>query len=113
VSRPSVLMGDVPAVLVASLATMGGDEFAAGCRAAIESLTAREQEVLRRRLGVGDAPAWPILHPLLILSVDLGRPPAETLREVADSLGISRERVRQIEDQALAKITRLVVSRQV
>ena len=34
-----------------------------------------------------------------------------TLQEIADSMGISRERVRQIEKRAMAKIRRVLKSR--
>ena len=53
--------------------------------AVLNSLTQREQRVLRLRFGFGDA-----------------RP--QTLAEVGAELHLRRERIRQIEDQALAKL---------
>jgi RNA polymerase primary sigma factor len=75
-----------------------GAEF--GYDAVIERLTAaelptllsalmpREREVLRARFGLGDAPA-------------------QTLREVAADVGLSAERVRQIEQCALGKLAEI------
>lgn len=51
----------------------------------LADLTEREQTVLSRRFG-------------------LGRPEPETLQVISEELGISRERVRQIEKAALAKL---------
>ncbi len=53
--------------------------------AVLNSLTGREQRVLRLRFGFGDARPW-------------------TLAEVGAELHLRRERIRQIEDQALAKL---------
>lgn len=53
----------------------------------MEKLTDRERVVLRMRFGMED-----------------GRP--HTLEEIGDALGVSRERVRQIEKEALAKLRR-------
>ncbi len=53
----------------------------------MEKLTERERVVLRLRFGMRD-----------------GRP--HTLEEIGDELGVSRERVRQIEKEALAKLRR-------
>jgi RNA polymerase nonessential primary-like sigma factor len=55
----------------------------------LADLSSREQEVLARRYG-------------------LGRPEPETLQVISDHLGISRERVRQIEKGALRKLKSLV-----
>jgi RNA polymerase sigma factor (sigma-70 family) len=63
------------------LASIQADEL----RALLTHLSGREREVLEARYG---------LH---------GRE-AETLREVGDRLGISAERVRQLENRALAKL---------
>ncbi len=52
----------------------------------LESLPRREQSILRARFGFAD-----------------GEP--HTLQEVGESLGISRERVRQIEKRALSRLT--------
>jgi RNA polymerase primary sigma factor len=52
---------------------------------ALASLTAREARVLRMRYGLDDE-----------------RP--HTLKEVGDKLGVSRERARQIESQAISKL---------
>lgn len=54
-------------------------------RLAIESLSQRERMVVRLRFGIG-------------------RPRSETLREVGTKLGLTRERIRQIEKQALDKL---------
>jgi RNA polymerase primary sigma factor len=51
----------------------------------LQDLPTREQQVLRWRFG-------------------FGREPPHTLREIGDRLGLSRERVRQIESGALAKL---------
>jgi RNA polymerase sigma factor (sigma-70 family) len=51
-------------------------------------LTERERTVICRRFGIGQ--------------------PEETLREVAPRLGVSAERVRQIEQESLAKLNTLV-----
>ncbi|MEZ5102013.1 MAG: sigma-70 family RNA polymerase sigma factor [Thermoleophilia bacterium] len=56
-------------------------------RQALERLTEREREVLRRRYGLGG-----------------GTP--ESLEEIAKTIGISRERVRQLERQALEQLAR-------
>jgi RNA polymerase sigma factor (sigma-70 family) len=53
-------------------------------RALLSRLTEREQEVVRARFGF-DAPA-------------------EKLSQVGERLGVSAERVRQIEERALAKV---------
>jgi RNA polymerase primary sigma factor len=50
----------------------------------LESLTERERTVIRRRYGLGEG--------------------ERTLREVAPDLGVSAERIRQIEQEALAKL---------
>ena len=52
---------------------------------ALSNLTSRERDVIRLRYGIGD-----------------GR--SRTLLEVGKELGISRERVRQLEMVALAKL---------
>jgi RNA polymerase primary sigma factor len=51
----------------------------------LDSLNWRERKVVEDRTGLGD-----------------GRP--KTLREIGKRLGISRERVRQIENEAAAKL---------
>jgi len=69
----------------AVLSSIEADEL----RALLTHLTGREQEVLAARYGLG------------------GRE-EETLREVGDRLGISAERVRQLENRALAKLRQSV-----
>jgi RNA polymerase sigma factor (sigma-70 family) len=49
-----------------------------------DTLDAREREILSARYGIGRAP--------------------QTLREVAEGLGVTAERVRQIEQRALGKL---------
>jgi RNA polymerase primary sigma factor len=56
-------------------------------REALAALSEKERQILSMRFGLGDD------MPL-------------TLREIGDALGISRERVRQIESQALTKLRR-------
>ncbi len=51
----------------------------------LETLTPRESEVIRKRFGIGTG------H-------------EQTLREVAATLGLSRERIRQIEAEAISKL---------
>jgi RNA polymerase primary sigma factor len=53
--------------------------------AVLNSLTGRERRILRLRFGLDDGGVW-------------------TLAEVGAELHLSRERIRQIEDQALAKL---------
>jgi RNA polymerase primary sigma factor len=66
--------------------------FAETLREALGKLTEKERQILSMRFGLND---------------DNPR----TLREIGDALGISRERVRQIENQALAKLRRGVQAR--
>ncbi len=54
-------------------------------KAMLEALTEREQAILSRRYG-------------------LGLPEPHTLQVISDDLGISRERVRQIEKTAIRKL---------
>ena len=54
-------------------------------RTAIGTVAPREEHVLRRRFGIGDQEE-------------------HTLQEVGDELGLTRERIRQIESAALAKL---------
>jgi RNA polymerase primary sigma factor len=56
-------------------------------RAVLSVLTAREEQVLRKRFGIGDERE-------------------RTLREVGEEFGLTRERIRQIEAAALAKLRR-------
>jgi len=66
--------------------------FAETLREALGKLTEKERQILSMRFGlIDDNP--------------------RTLREIGDALGISRERVRQIENQALAKLRRGVQAR--
>ena len=61
----------------------GREEFAARWR----RLTAREQRTLRYRFGLADGRPW-------------------LYREIAAAYGVGRERIRQIEAQALRKLRR-------
>ncbi|MFW6115049.1 MAG: sigma-70 family RNA polymerase sigma factor [Thermodesulfobacteriota bacterium] len=54
-------------------------------RTALGSLSPREQRILRKRFGVGDSEEW-------------------TLKQLADEYGLSRERIRQIQNRALSKL---------
>jgi RNA polymerase primary sigma factor len=54
-------------------------------RTAISTVTPREEHILRRRFGIGDHEE-------------------HTLQEVGDELGLTRERIRQIQAAALAKL---------
>jgi RNA polymerase primary sigma factor len=58
----------------------------------LQTLTPREQVVLKLRFGLGKGEA------------DKETGPAYTLAEIGEELGMSRERVRQIEAEALAKL---------
>lgn len=58
---------------------------------ALQTLTPRERRVVQLRYGLGTA-------------ADGGPEPVQTLRAAAVELGISRERVRQIEGEVLAKL---------
>ena len=58
----------------------------------LQSLTPREQTVLKLRFGLGKGEG------------DKETGPAYTLAEIGDELNMSRERVRQIEAEALAKL---------
>lgn len=57
-------------------------------------LTKRERYVIRRRFG-------------------LSGQPEQTLQEVADDLGVTRERIRQIQARAMAKLTRAAQRRKI
>jgi RNA polymerase primary sigma factor len=63
------------------------ESFEEALREALAELSTKERQILSMRFGLAD-----------------DRP--RTLREIGDALGISRERVRQIENQALAKLRR-------
>jgi len=63
------------------------DEERSLARAALASLSGREREVLELRYGVGEEEP-------------------RTLRDVGRQLGLTRERIRQIEKQAVAKLRR-------
>ncbi len=68
------------------------ESFEETLREALAQLSEKERQILSLRFGLGD---------------DNPR----TLREIGGALGISRERVRQIENQALAKLRRGAQSR--
>ncbi len=68
------------------------ESFEETLREALATLSEKEREILTLRFGLGD---------------DTPR----TLREIGEALGISRERVRQIENQALTKLRRGAQSR--
>jgi len=52
----------------------------------LEEMDKREATVLRMRFGLNDSPP-------------------KTLKEIGESLGLTRERVRQIENEALGKLS--------
>ena len=68
-------------------AELDAAECGSRVEAALDRLGFREKEILKSRYGIG-------------------RPQPATLREVAAKLKISRERVRQIESEALEKLRR-------
>lgn len=68
------------------------ESFEETVREALAQLSEKERQILSLRFGLGDD------NP-------------QTLREIGGALGISRERVRQIENQALAKLRRGAQSR--
>jgi RNA polymerase primary sigma factor len=63
-------------------------DLSAWVESALDELKPRQREVLRLRFG-------------------LNRRPGRTLEEVGEELGVSRERVRQIEAEALAELRRM------
>ena len=60
-------------------------------RSVLATLTPREEKVLRMRFGLNDAPP-------------------KTLKEIGESLGLTRERVRQIENEALGKLSAVLMA---
>ncbi|MFM8887500.1 MAG: sigma-70 family RNA polymerase sigma factor [Chthoniobacterales bacterium] len=64
-----------------------------GIGALFKALTAREREIMRLRYGLG------------------GRP-EKTLEEIGDKLGVTRERIRQIQLSALGKLRRALGRRE-
>jgi RNA polymerase primary sigma factor len=68
------------------------DSTAAETRHALATLSPREEKILRMRFGVGH-----------------GEP--RTLEEVGRAIGVTRERIRQIEEKALAKLRRPAIRR--
>ena len=63
--------------------------LAAALQPALSHLSAREAEVVRRRFGIGTHQTW-------------------TLQEIARDFGLSRERIRQIQAESVAKIKRSI-----
>ncbi|MBI1845775.1 MAG: sigma-70 family RNA polymerase sigma factor [Candidatus Rokubacteria bacterium] len=68
-------------------ADVAGHEVTAHVQRALNSLSGKEREVLRLRFGIGDDRA-------------------HTLQEIGSRLSLSRERIRQIEAEALGKLGR-------
>lgn len=69
-------------------------ELAAQLHAAMTRLTAREAEVLRRRFGIGSDTV-------------------STLQEIASDFRLSRERIRQIQNEGIAKMRKKLAQRAV
>lgn len=63
-----------------------GQELAEEVRRGVEALPSREGEILRLRFGLGDEKE-------------------HTLEEVGARLGVTRERVRQLQERALQRLT--------
>jgi RNA polymerase primary sigma factor/RNA polymerase sigma factor len=61
-------------------------EREAQVRKILGSLTERERSIIRQRYGLGDTPE------------------GKTLQEIGDDMGVSKERIRQLETRALAKL---------
>ena len=72
---------------------MSKTEFCSGVKILLERMDKREATVLRLRFGVdGDQP--------------------RTLKEIGEQLGLTRERVRQLQQSALMKLRRMMTERQ-
>jgi RNA polymerase primary sigma factor len=85
-TRGDLIADDLSSEAAGQLA--GASDLSARLDSALDELNPRQREVLRLRFG-------------------LGRRPERTLEEVGEELGVSRERVRQIEAEALAQLRRM------
>jgi RNA polymerase primary sigma factor len=82
-----IRVGDViaDATRTSPLDDLSAKELGGRLSSLLEELTPREREILRLRFGIE-------------------RPDSLTLEEIADEMSLSRERIRQIEVEALAKL---------
>jgi RNA polymerase primary sigma factor len=73
--------------------SLDANDLAASVQSALSVLTDREARVVRMRFGIG-------------------KPDGQTLEEIGQRFGVTRERIRQIEEKALAKLRRRRIAAQ-